>query len=289
MNFVAILLVLASAFLHAFWNLLSKKSKNKLVFNWFIVLLAPVIYFPVFLYLIFKNPIPAIGFLFIILSGIFITFYFYFLGKSYQHGHLSLAYPISRSSTIFVPFLAAVIIKEQLSLKGILGIIIIVAGVYMLHLRSFNLKSFLEPLRYVREKATLFALLTALFSAFYSVNDSIGVNYVFPFLFIYLAYFVSSITYLPIVFSKDNHKDIKNEWLLNKNSILISAFIAFLSYMLVLFAFRIDNVSYVVALRQLSIVFGVILGSFVLKEKYGKVRFVVTMLMLVGFFLVATA
>lgn len=289
MEYIAIILLIISALAHSFWNLLAKKSRNKIVFNWYILFFGATFYLPFFLYFVYTKTIPKIGWLFIVLSAIFHVFYFYFLGKSYQHGHLSLTYPITRASTIFVPFLAFILIKERLSLIGILGIIVILIGIYTLHLRSFSLKSFLGPLKYIKEKATLFALATALFSAFYSINDKVGVGFVFPFLYIYLTWLIASIFYLPITLNKQNYSDIKNEWKDNRNSILLSSFLGLLSYVLTLFAFRIDKVSYVVSLRQLSVVFGVILGVFILKEKYGKIRLIASIIMFVGFVLVGIA
>lgn len=291
MNPIAIILVIISAFIHSFWNLLAKKSKNKLVFNWYIILFGPVLYLPLFLYFVSINQteLQPIGWLFIILSALFHTFYFYFLGKTYSYGHLSLTYPIVRSSPLFVPLLAFLLIREKLSFVGISGIIIILIGIYLLHLRSISWKSFLEPLKYMKGKATTYAFSTALFSAFYSVNDKMGVRCVQPFIYIYITWIVLSIFYLPIIFSKNNRKDIKFEWKDNKKSILISAFLVLFSYLLTLFAFTIDKVSYIVSLRQLSAVFGVILGTFVLKEKYGKIRLFASIIMFIGFFLVIIA
>ncbi len=221
MSPIAIILVIISAFIHSFWNLLAKKSKNKLVFNWYIILFGPVLYLPLFLYFVSTNQteLQPIGWLFIILSALFHTFYFYFLGKTYSYGHLSLTYPIVRSSPLFVPLLAFLLIREKLSFVGISGIIIILIGIYLLHLRSISWKSFLEPLKYMKGKATTYAFSTALFSAFYSVNDKMGVRCVQPFIYIYITWIVLSIFYLPIIFSKNNRKDIKFEWKDNKKSI----------------------------------------------------------------------
>ena len=41
-------------------------------------------------------------------------------------------------------------------------------------------------MKYIKEKATIFALMTALVAAFFSVNDKVGVGIVSPFLFIYI-------------------------------------------------------------------------------------------------------
>jgi len=50
MSGVALGIVLASAFLHAGWNYLLKKSERKIVFIWWFLLMALLFYLPVFLY-----------------------------------------------------------------------------------------------------------------------------------------------------------------------------------------------------------------------------------------------
>jgi len=104
----AVLLVIISAFIHSLWNLMSKKSRNKIVFNWLMISAGTILYLPAFSYYIFTNKIQiqSAGWGLIILSAVFHVFYFYFLGKSYNYGDLSITYPIARSSPLFVPFLA---------------------------------------------------------------------------------------------------------------------------------------------------------------------------------------
>jgi len=200
-----------------------------------------------------------------------------------------LTYPLARSSPIFIPFLAYIFLKEKLSLLGILGIAIILIGLYFLHLKSFRLSSIFMPLKNMEKKATIYALLTALFSAFYSISDKIGIQYVQPFFFIYFTHIVTNIFFLPIILFKERYNDIKIEWKSNSKSILISGFLVVFSYLLVLFAFKIEKVSYVISLRQLSIVFGVIFGAFILKEGYGRIRLIASAVMFLGFILVAIA
>ena len=80
MNLVAIVLVIISAFLHSFWNLQVKKSKNKVIFTWYIVLFSVILYLPLFLYFVANNQIRIymIGEGFITLSAFFILFIFTF-------------------------------------------------------------------------------------------------------------------------------------------------------------------------------------------------------------------
>jgi drug/metabolite transporter (DMT)-like permease len=62
-----------------------------------------------------------------------------------------------------------------------------------------------------------------------------------------------------------------------------------LSYSLAIFVMRTSPVSYVVSIREVGIVFGVLLGSLILKEKYGKVRLIASIIILIGVLLITFA
>jgi len=127
---IALAIVLASAFLHAGWNYLLKKSDRKIVFTWWFLLLSVVIYFPVFLYYFPEAPIPAKGWLCIAATGILHAVYFWFMGGAYQRGDLSLVYPLARGSgPLFVPVLAVILLGEKIALLGGIGILLIIGGV----------------------------------------------------------------------------------------------------------------------------------------------------------------
>ncbi len=55
MTIAAMALVLASALLHAGWNVLAKKSNRKIVFIWWFLLVSAVLYLPMFLYFLPKT------------------------------------------------------------------------------------------------------------------------------------------------------------------------------------------------------------------------------------------
>ena len=62
-----------------------------------------------------------------------------------------------------------------------------------------------------------------------------------------------------------------------------------LSYSLIVFVMKFEKISYIMSMRQLSIVFGVILGNMVLKERYGLVRFIASCLIFLGIFCIGIA
>jgi hypothetical protein len=50
MSGIALGIVLVSAFLHAGWNYLLKKSERKIVFIWWFLLMSILLFLPMFLY-----------------------------------------------------------------------------------------------------------------------------------------------------------------------------------------------------------------------------------------------
>lgn len=80
---------------------------------------------------------------------------------------------------------------------------------------------------------------------------------------------------------------MKSEWQTNRNPILVCGFLSIFGYFLILVAFTLDRVSYVVGLRQLSIVFAVLLGGYALKERHQHMRFTSASIIFVGTFFIA--
>jgi len=75
---------------------------------------------------------------------------------------------------MFVPILAGILIHEQLSFLGVIGITLVIVGIYVIHLRSFSIQSFLEPIRSMRGSASLWAPCTGGTIAGYSLANRIA-------------------------------------------------------------------------------------------------------------------
>ena len=269
MTGIAMGIVLAAAFLHATWNYLAKCSQNKLAFIWWFILCALVFYLPMFLYYFPKTPINTEGWLFVLATGVIHFFYFWFLGTAYEKGDLSLVYPLARGSgPLLVPFLALMLIKEDITLTGGAGIALIVLGIYLSHLHSFTLSSFAEPFRSITKGGSSWALFTGLTIAAYSLIDKIGVGLVYPPVYIYFMLLLSWLFLTPLVFHHSQGR-ILREWQINKTSIMAVGLIVLGAYLMILFALTMAKVSYVVAVREVSIVFSVLYGVFRLKETHG--------------------
>ena len=263
-------IVLVAALFHASWNFLAKKSKKKIAFIWWFLLIATIGYLPMFLYFWPQVTVSPAGWACIIAAGILHALYFWFMGGAYERGDLSLVYPLSRGSgPLFVPIPAIIFLQEQLSFAGIVGISLVILGIYFIHLKSFTVVSLIEPFRALRGSASVWALCTGGTIAGYSLVDKVGVGLVYPPVYIYLMFVISLLLLSPYVLAKERAA-LKLEWLVNKGPVLIDGFLVLFTYLMILFAFRLSNVSYVVAAREVSIVFSAFLGIICLKEKHAS-------------------
>ena len=67
---------------------------------------------------------------------------------------------------------------------------------------------------------------------------------------------------------------LKEEWHINKGTILVVGFLVLFTYLMVLFALQMSKGSYVVAVREVSIAFSACYGALRLGEKHARQRFV---------------
>jgi drug/metabolite transporter (DMT)-like permease len=282
MSGIALGLVLASAFLHAEWNYLLKKSNRKIVFIWWFLLVSLIIYLPVFIFYYPKISIPPAGWLCIIATGIIHGIYFWCMGGAYQQGDLSLVYPLARGAgPLFIPILAVFLLGEEIAPLGAVGIALIVVGLYCIHLPSFSGSAFLEPFRSFRGGASLWALFTGLAIAFYSLIDKVGVGLVYPPVYIYLMLLITWLMITPYILIRER-QDLMPEWQYHKGSIVVVGFLCGFTYLMILFALQISKVSYVAAVREVSIVLSSYYGIVLLGEKHGVQKFLGTLLITAG-------
>lgn len=282
MSGLALVIVVIAAILHASWNLLAKKSKKKMAFIWWFLLIATIGYLPMFLYYWPGTTVSPTGWICIVATGILHALYFWFMGGAYERGDLSLVYPLSRGSgPLLVPVLAIIFLQEQLSFAGVVGIFLVVLGIYVIHLKSFSMVSFIGPFRALRGSASVWALCTGGTIAGYSLVDKVGVGLVYPPVYIYLMFVISLLLLSPYVLAKQRAA-LKLEWLVNKGPVLIDGFLVLFTYLMILFAFRLSKVSYVVAAREVSIVFSALLGIIWLKEKHATQKIAGAALITIG-------
>ena len=265
MQSAAIGLILLSAFFHSVWNLLAKRSADPLAFIFSFHLISIVVYgIPAFIALR-AHPFPLAGLPFVLFSTAFEVVYYLSLAEAYRHGALALTYPIARGTgLLLVATLAVPIYGERPSFAGACGIAAIFIALVIIGFDSvrFQRSSGLPASR----RGILFALAAGCGIASYSLTDKAGVSHVYPLVYVYSIFLLAAICLAPLVLLR-HRASFANEWQTNRRSVLLGGVLPFGVYFIVLAALRLSNVSYVVPLREVSILFGTLLGVVVLHEK----------------------
>jgi drug/metabolite transporter (DMT)-like permease len=250
----ALLLVIGAALMHAGWNALAKRAGDPLAFLWWAGALGTLLYLPGGLYMLWDRGFRATALPFVIATVLLHAVYFFSLGRAYRAGDLSIVYPIARGTGVaLVPIAALVLFDERLSLVGTLGIVLVIAGIFSLHWRRRRpASSLLAP-------GSGWALATGLAIAGYSLVDKAGVARLHPLPYIGLMELGACLVLLPAVRSRPGM--LRNEWRANWRTIAAAAVMSPGGYLLVLFAFQLSKAAYVVAGREISIVFSALIGS----------------------------
>ena len=291
MSTIAIGLVLLSALFHAFRSLFTKESGDKQIFLWLYSIFALLFFSPLFFFFLYRVGIndPA-AYAWCAGSGFIHFLYWLFLTRAYKEGDLSHVYPIMRSSPALVLVIAVFLLGEQVSAQGVAGILLVAVGVYIINMKQISGAELLAPVKSIaHDRSTQFAFLTLISVAFYSIVDKMAVNYIHPILFAFLHLFFGMCYYTPYIVFTRNAAQIKKEWNSGALRIIMSGIIGIAGYAFILVAFTIERVSYIVGLRQTSIVFAVLMGSHFLREKYQGIRLTGALIIFAGGFLISLA
>jgi uncharacterized membrane protein len=291
MSTVAIGLVLLSALLHALRSLFTKESGDKQIFLWLYSIMALLFFSPLFFIFLLRVGINSpVAYAWCAVSGFIHFLYWIFLTNAYKEGDLSHVYPIMRSSPALVLVIAILFLGEQVSFQGVTGILLVAAGVYIINMKRISGEQLLAPVKSLaHDRSTRFAFLTLISVALYSIVDKSAVNRIHPILFAFFHLFFGMCYYTPYIFITKKAGEIKNEWQSGRGRIIISGIIGIVGYALILFAFTMERVSYIVSLRQISIVFAVLMGSHFLKEKHQGIRLAGALIIFAGGFLISLA
>ena len=291
MTATSFLLILLSAIAHAGWNFLLKRANDHEAFVWWMQLGISVIFCPLAIALCILTPIKyPEGWIFVLGTSVLHAFYFVLLGRGYAHGDLSTVYPVARGTgPALVPILGVFILGEAISSQAIIGIVAVVVGIFVVYWSGNLTKILKNPLMFLSEKSTMYALATGIFICLYSVWDKKGVDYVSPFLYMYLMALGSGIFITPYILKARSMGALIDEWRLNYRAIVIVSVLTFIAYGLVLSALTLSKLSYVWPAREMGIVIAVLLGALVLKEPFGRPRLLGSLLVVIGVALVALA
>ncbi|UQZ86594.1 4-amino-4-deoxy-L-arabinose-phosphoundecaprenol flippase subunit ArnE [Paenibacillus konkukensis] len=279
MIIAAVLLVICSGLTHAVWNLFAKKSEEKGLFLWAILVPSVLLLLPSSVWEIAAASLSLEGYMLIALSLGLQAAYGLLLTETYKHGDLSQVYPIMRgTSTLLIPAIGVFFLGESLSGWGWLGLFCIIAGIFIMSGWTFGAGAAVEL------KPVLLAFSVGLCTTSYVLVDKLNLQHLSPLTLLEVANvgFVLGIT--KPVLKMDR---LKEKLAANWKWIAIGAVLNPGSYLLFLYAMSISPVSHISPIREIGVVFGTLLGIFVLKEAQGLKRVISSAIVALGIMIVA--
>jgi len=276
-----VLAVLVGALLHASWNALIKSGNDKALDTALVHFLGALVALPFMLWL---GPPPSTAWPFIVASLVIHIGYYIALVGAYQHGELGLTYPIMRG---FAPMLVAlasgVAIGEAPTPVAWLGIAGITFGVALVGLAHPG-----EALHH--RKALMYAFANAAIIALYTVVDGRGVRASVvddhgALRYVMTLFVLDGIAYPLLVWSRRDATGraaivayARQRWPVA--ALGGSASIG--SYAIALWAMTRAPIASVAALRETSVLFAAVLGTMLLKERFGTQRAAGTVVIVAG-------
>jgi len=275
LNIGALLLVVASGLLHAVWNLLLKKARDRVAFVWWYLLIPLVLFSPMAL-VRWGGEAASMSARSLgcgLASGVLQAACLLAIAWAYRAGDLSVVYPLSRGSAqVLMVLLGIAVLGEKVTALGAIGVAAVFLGVYVVFLPSMSGADLLRPLRMLSQTSSRAALAAGVTIALYHLIDRVGVQGANRFQYILLLFAADFCAFTVFLASRRRWDLVWAEWRTNRWNIALAGSLSLVSYLLVLYALSRERVAYVGPARNVGIVFSVLLGAFLLKEKHGAMR-----------------
>lgn len=266
MSLLTLALVLASAIIHASWNLWTKQlgpAVRSAPLLWLLTAISSVLYAPIACWILVRGgwrPDP-VSLLFIAASGVIHVVYFVLLLRGYRVGDLSLVYPVARGTgPLLASFGAIVFMGEHATPLSVGGVLLIVTGVIVLTWRpdAASQAKLAPGLRY--------GLAVGVLIATYTLWDGWSVQRVGvpPLVYYWGGEVIRVLLFTPAALA--DRSAVARLWREQRWRVLAIAVLSPLGYILILLALRTGAVSHIAPAREVSILIGAYLGGRVLGE-----------------------
>jgi drug/metabolite transporter (DMT)-like permease len=274
-------LILLAAALHATWNFFAKRSGGSLAVIWLGAVISSLATIPTAIAFQRGHPLSHTGLAVACTSGVVHCVYWWALAGMYRYGDISLAYPIARGGGVLGTALGSVLFeRDPLSATGAAGIALVCVGVFALGYQKRRER--------VRTRAITLAIVTAFSIAAYSLLDDHGVQMVDPAVYLALETGVGAVL-LGLADWKRLRKSVPIAYRKHKLAAWIIGVGSPVTYLIILFAFKRGPVSYIVAVREFSVVLASLLGARFLHERMGLRRWAAIAVVFAGMVLIKLA
>lgn len=274
--------------MHAGWNLLARSQQQRDIFLSVLLVVAVVAVGPALWAEWGEVPVLTAVYPLLLLTACFESLYYFGLLRGYQSGDFTVVYPVARALPVLLLALVDVGQGQSPSPWGWLGMVLISLGCLLISLHSWQSFSW----RHYYQPMMGWALLAALGTVGYTLVDKAAAAQLAPgwqtaVRYVSLMYPLTAVGYWTILklLKRPIHAlPSRRSWPI----VLLASACMFGAYALILWAYQLaERVSYIVALRQFSIVLGVIAGAFIFHEPAPRWRIAMALLIVTGIALIA--
>lgn len=273
-QWLALALILTSAVIHAVVNTLVKVSGDGLITRGCMNAVACIIALPMLWFV----PLPNASMLPLLAASVLVhALYPFFLVETYRNGDLSAVFPLMRGSIpLLAALLAAIILNQYPGMLSLAGIVLVSLAIARLAWAGKTAAG------HSVWRSTFYATLTGAVVATYTVIDAAGLRAA-PSAFAYIVWlFVldGAFVGLLVVIARGSKiaPFVAHHW----KASLGAGVLGTLTYGLALLAFSLGPVAEIAALRETSILFAALIGSFLLREPFGRMRIIAAIVVITG-------
>jgi drug/metabolite transporter (DMT)-like permease len=205
--------------------------------------------------------------------------------KALKVSPLSLTVPFLAFTPGFITLTGWMILDENITVGGLFGILLIIAGAYSLNISKAQ-HGFLEPLRAIfSEPGSRLMLFVSFIYAFTSTIGKLAIIHSNPYFFGII--YNTALTMIMILFLPAAAPAAPKKFMIQKPvvGLILGAIVAvtIFSHML---AISMTNVAYMIALKRTSLLFGVIYGALWFREEKIAERLTGAVIMITGVFII---
>ncbi|NJK67823.1 MAG: EamA family transporter [Microcoleus sp. CSU_2_2] len=205
--------------------------------------------------------------------------------KAIKVSDLSLTVPLVALTPLFMLLTSPLIVGEYPNFFDCIGILLIVAGSYLLNIKEQS-QGYLAPFKaLLKEPGPKFMLIVAFLWSITSNFDKIGVQNSSPIFWLFSLFGTMSVLLLPILLHKTPNPSRK---ILKQLPMLAAmGFFNAVGVLCQMQALTLTLVVQVIALKRTSVLMGVLFGHFIFKEKDIQQRLLGAAIMVLGVFFIS--
>ena len=276
-----------TAFFTSCLDVISKKTAEKvdplvIAWSWHFFSL------PFLLPFLFGAKFPTLGpqfWIALLVSGSLMWMATLFYVQALKSSDLSITVPMLAFTPIFLLVTSPLMLGEFPHFKGLIGIILIVVGSYILNFKEYK-KGWLFPFQaLIRERGPQLMLIVAFFYSIGANLDKVGVRNSSPFAWTIAIISVNTIIFslIMLIRAKNALTQVRQEFKLLVLNGFCFAFVVIFNML----AINLALVPYVIAIKRISVFMTSLFGFLIFKEKGIKERLLGAILMIGGVILIA--